>query len=198
MGRILHLKTSIIRFQVIRGLWACVYFKNCPGWRKECEIGPTFLKEPRPDNYWSDQTFEYILRYWPEMAKSLVRPRSEWSDRFCRTRKELHYRRVERSFVRVMINIKNSAKGFDLSSSNENWTYYEIPLLKNYFPALNPSHRSILSLVDFPSSLGHLINYVLTEQARSVLQDLGLNILLYEKQTRLINSKICSFVLKIN
>ena len=26
-------------------------------------------------------------------------------------------------------------------------------------------------------------------QARSVLQDLGLNILLYEKQTRLINSK---------
>ena len=53
---------------------------------------------------------------------------------------------------------------------------------------------------------GHLINYLLTEfafrtvryedlgpyartsQARSVLQDLGLNILLYEKQTRLINS----------
>ena len=31
--------------------------------------------------------------------------------------------------------------------------------------------------------------YARTLQARSVLQDLGLNILLYEKQTRLINSK---------
>ena len=75
------------------------------------------------------------------------------------------------------------------------------------FPALNPSHRNFLSLVYHSSSLGHLINYLLTEfsfrtvryqdlgpcartlQARSVLQDLGLNILLCEKQTQLINSK---------
>ena len=35
----------------------------------------------------------------------------------------------------------------------------------------------------------HIISYFLTEFARSVLQDLGLNILMYEKQTRLINSK---------
>ena len=33
----------------------------------------------------------------------------------------------------------------------------------------------------------------LASQARSVLQDLGLNILLYEKQTRLINSKYSAF-----
>ena len=31
--------------------------------------------------------------------------------------------------------------------------------------------------------------YARTSQVRSVLEDLGLNILLYEKQTRLINSK---------
>ena len=36
------------------------------------------------------------------------------------------------------------------------------------------------------SSLGP---YARTSQARTVLQDLGLNILLYKKQTRLINSK---------
>ena len=30
------------------------------------------------------------------------------------------------------------------------------------FPALNPSHRNFLSLADLPSSLGHLINYLLT------------------------------------
>ena len=53
------------------------------GWRKECEIGLTIWEKPWPDNYWSDQNFEYI-RLWPQMAKFLVRPRSEWSDRFRR------------------------------------------------------------------------------------------------------------------
>ena len=33
------------------------------------------------------------------------------------------------------------------------------------FPALNPSHRNFLSLVYHSSSLGHLINYLLTEFA---------------------------------
>ena len=35
----------------------------------------------------------------------------------------------------------------------------------------------------------HIINYLLTEFARSVLQDLGLDILMYEKQTLLINNR---------
>ena len=30
-------------------------------------------------------------------------------------------------------------------------------------PALNPSHRNLSSLVELPSSLGHKINYLLTE-----------------------------------
>ena len=45
-------------------------------------------------------------------------------------------------------------------------------------PTWNSSSRNLLSLVDFPLSL----------QGRSVLEDLGLNILQYEKHTRLINS----------
>ena len=41
---------------------------------------------------------------------------------------------------------------------------------------LDPSYRNLLSLVDLPSSLGHLINYLLTEFSfRTVryYQDLG-------------------------
>ena len=31
------------------------------------------------------------------------------------------------------------------------------------FQAVNPSHRNLLSLVDLPSSLGQIINYLLTK-----------------------------------
>ena len=52
---------------------------------------------------------------------------------------------------------------FNVKSYTEyHFIYHYHIIYHNNFPALNPSYRNLLSLVVLPSSLGHIINYLLT------------------------------------